>query len=101
MDTITPVKGMGCTIQGHSDRHACTIIRVSESGKTFWCQRDIATRTDNNGMSESQEYTFRPDPSHGTKYEVYKTRDGKNWKVRGAGLFVLVGIRREFYDFSF
>ena len=56
--------GMGATILMHSDRHAATIVDVfTKYGRLHVkVQRDKATRTDSNGMSDSQDYTFERDP---------------------------------------
>ncbi len=55
--------GMGATIIHYSDRTPCTVIRVSETGKTCWIQEDTYTRADTNGMSESQTYTYAANPA--------------------------------------
>ncbi len=94
---MQPEVGMGCTIQMYSDRHAATIVRVSSSGKTVWVQQDIATRTDDNGMSESQQYTYAPNPSAAVQ-RFYFNKDGQ-WK--GDIGFLNIGIRNEYHDYSF
>jgi hypothetical protein len=38
-----PIVGDGATICHYSDRTACTVVRVSPSGKTLYLQPDIAT----------------------------------------------------------
>ncbi len=38
-----PIVGDGATICHFSDRTACTVARVSNSGKTLYLQPDIAT----------------------------------------------------------
>jgi len=37
-----PTVGGGATVCHYSDRTACTVTRVSSSGKTVWMQEDIA-----------------------------------------------------------
>jgi len=69
---ITPKVGDGATLQCWSDRHACTVIAVSESGKRITLQEDTATRTDNNGRSECQSYTFARNPSGKTHVVILR-----------------------------
>ena len=38
----TPTIGGGATVCHYSDRTACTVVRVSPSGKTIWMQEDTA-----------------------------------------------------------
>jgi hypothetical protein len=92
-----PVIGMGATVTMYSDRHAGTIVKITS--KTIHVQEDKATRTDTNGMSESQEYTYEPN----TKGKVHKFRYSKvyrKWtnKTRDG---LLIDIRCEYYDYSF
>jgi hypothetical protein len=92
-----PVVGMGVTLCLYSDRHPATVVRVSPTGKTAWVQEDNAKRTDSHGMSESQEYTFTPDPTAPVQ-RVNLT--SKGWKVQN-GPRVLFGRREKYHDFSF
>jgi len=96
-----PEIGMGATIQHYSDRSACTIIHVSPSKKTIILQRDNATRIDNNGMSESQEYVYSRNHD-GERYQATLRKDGR-YRLSGAktGETVYLNIRDEYYDFSF
>lgn len=94
-----PEVGMGVTELRWTDRRAGTITRVSKSGKTFWFTHDTATRIDNNGMSESQDYEYQIN-SEGYEYRVSLRKDGR-WKVVNGGSYVMVGVRREYYDYSF
>lgn len=98
IDAPVPVVGMGCTIHLWTDRHAATVIAVSASGKTATIQRDHATRTDTNGMSEAQQYAYTPDPD-GSRYTVRLTRRG--WRISTLGCSVGFGYRREYHDYSF
>lgn len=91
----TPEVGMGATICLWSDRHACTIVKVTPS--QVHVQADKATRTDKNGMSESQEYSYERQPS--APVEIFrKTKRG--YRNKG-GSYLSIGVRREYYDFSF
>lgn len=50
--------GEGATITTGSDARAYEVIEVSKDGKKAIIQRYKPTRTDNNGMSESQSYEY-------------------------------------------
>lgn len=97
--TIVPEVGMGATQICWTDRHAFTVIEVSKSGKRCKVQADKAIRTDKNGMSECQEYTYEPDPK-GYVRELSLRRDGK-WKAVGTTELFRLGHREEYYDYSF
>ena len=94
-----PTIGMGATLISWSDRSAYTIVSVTPSGKTFVMQRDEATRTDKNGMSDSQSYTYTPNPKAFLE-KVSLRKDGR-WKLAGSNQSVLIDCRREYYDYSF
>lgn len=102
-DEALPKVGDGATQLLYSDRHAFTVIAVhtSKSGKTvtLTVQQDDATRTDNNGMSESQEYTFTKN-SGLAAYRIRQSKDG-GWKEVGGSTRFIVGSRDEYHDFSF
>jgi len=92
-----PEVGMGATECMWSDRHAYTIIKLKSPCRIL-VQRDRATRTDDNGMSECQSYNYEADPN-GSVVELIKTKKG--WKILGGGSYFLIGVRDEYYDFSF
>jgi hypothetical protein len=94
---MIPFVGMGCTLAWYSDRDAATVIEV-KSKSTIIVQTDVATRTDNNGMSECQTYTYSPNPQ-GEKFIVRKTVKG--WKVLKKKAKVYLGTREKYRDFSF
>ena len=94
-----PSIGMGATINHWSDRTAATIIQITHNSKRLVLQADKATRVDNNGMSDSQQYTYEPDPS-GQIYIATKRKDG-TYRVIGSKQRVTLGIRSYHYDFSF
>ena len=103
-DAITPAPevGMGATMISWTDRQPATIIEVSKSGKKITIQTDIATRTDDNGMSDAQSYTFEPNPNGYT--EEYSLRKNGRWVRVGDdlnGSSLLIGYREEYYDYSF
>lgn len=87
-----------------TDRHAGTITDILEDG-TIQVTEDKATRTDGNGMSESQTYSYEPDPN-GRKWIFRIVRRGKaKGQLREGGtkggVGVLIGDRRKYHDFSF
>lgn len=94
-----PEVGLGCTICMYSDRHAATVVEVSKSGRQIVVQRDKATRTDGNGMSDSQSYTYERDPN-GAKTRFSLRKNGAWREVKG-GDGLRLGTRDEHYDFSF
>lgn len=98
-----PVVGMGATILLWTDRHAATVVEVSASKKRLSIQRDKATRTDKNGMSDSQAYSFEPNPE--AHRETYTLRRNGAWVVLGGGQKngrrLKLGARSEYRDFSF
>jgi hypothetical protein len=89
-----PKIGEGATVILWTDRYAGTITKVSPC--RIHVQRDIVVREDTRGMSESQEYTYSPDPE-GATYIFRKTKRG--WTCGSFGL--LIGERDEYYDYSF
>jgi len=93
----TPVVGMGATLLSWTDRHPATVVWVSPSGRTIHLQEDTATRTDANGMSECQAYTFTQDP---TATVLVARLTPRGWKVV-KGDRVLVGHRDAYHDFGF
>lgn len=99
----TPKVGDGATELCWSDRHGGTIIAVSKSGREVTFQHDKATRTDKNGMSEDQDWTFTPNPTGET--QIYTLRKNGRWVTKGSsmhgGTHLSIGHRDEYYDFSF
>jgi hypothetical protein len=93
----TPIVGMGVTFLSWTDRHAGTIVEVSPSGKTITVQEDISTRTDTNGMSESQTYAYAPNPK--AEKLVYRLTRRNRWMRKGS--VIRIGERDAYHDFSF
>lgn len=92
--------GDGCTVLMWSDRHAATVVEVVSPTK-IRIQADISTRTDENGMSESQTYEFTPNP-HATVV-TYTLRKNGRWVVEGQPMRGGQSIgrgRSTYYDFS-
>jgi hypothetical protein len=99
---LTPKIGMGVTMLGWTDRHAATIVEVKMKGLKVGIVQDIAIRTDNNGMSETQQYSYAPG-NGGVMY--YTLRQNGKWVAEGQGFKngsrIVIGFRDEYYDFSF
>ncbi len=99
----TSTVGMGATRLGYSDRHPYTVIEVNPNGKECVIQEDKATRTDSNGMSDSQSYAYEPNPN-AAKETIRLYKDG-HWHIymkgAGKGDVVMLGRRQKYYDYSF
>lgn len=97
-----PAIGMGCTILMFSDRQPATIIEVCNSRRIV-IQEDFAKRIDNNGQSESQEYSYSPNPD-AKKIAVTLRKNGR-WVFEGEtvknGTGIMIGEREKYYDFGF
>lgn len=93
---VKPEVGQGATVLMWTDRHAATIVKVTPA--TVTVQVDKATRIDKNGMSESQEYSYEPDPEG--RLITFRWTKSNQWKS-SCGNRLLVGTRRSYHDFSF
>lgn len=93
---VTTTVGMGATVVLYTDRHACTVVGISKSGKRVTLRRDQVTRLDARGRSESQSYRFAADPT-GQVSTARLTKRG--WS--SGGCKVLIGVREEYYDPNF
>jgi len=111
---VLPKEGDGATLLGWTDRHAATVICVMMVNKkhTVSVQRDMAIRTDKNGMCESQEYEYKRDPSGQIVHfrwndktnswvEIVHNEKTGRWNKAYSQSGVLFGERNEYYDFSF
>lgn len=94
-----PTIGMGATIRIGSDSYPATIIQVTRNGRRIVLQEDNATRTDNNGLSELQEYTYETN-SNGTTHIATLRKDGR-YRLTGGQIPVSLGNRRKYLDPSF
>ena len=103
-EKTTPKVGMGVTQCIGSDRYPFTVIEVSENLKTVVIQLDTYSRTDSNGLSESQEYEFSRN-SDGEKITLTLRKNGcyvqKGQPMRGSGYFYRIGTRSAYRDPSF
>lgn len=99
---LAPEVGMGATELMYTDRHACTIIAV-KSPTRIVLQRDTATRSDENGMSDSQRYEYAPNPE-AAKFEASLRKNGR-WIKSGEsarnGTTIAIGFRKEYHDYGF
>lgn len=105
----TPAIGGGVTVCHYSDRTACTVTRISPSGKTIWMQEDTAVldgwkpefvtggfggHCTNNA---TQSYQYSPNPN-GVTHRASRRKDG--WFRTTNGEPVIPG-RRQFHDYNF
>lgn len=88
-----PEVGMGATILMWSDRHAATIVKVTKT--QVHVKRDKAIRIDKNGVSETQEYRFEPDPD--APVEIFRWTK-KGLRKAGGGAALRIGDRDEYCD---
>lgn len=112
----TPEVGMGATICHYTDRNAATVVAVrfkrDGSVKEIDVRQDKAIRTDSNGMSDAQSYRYEPNEdapvntwrvdSQGRFRRLATDWEGKlrmeSWR---GGSKLALGIRDEFYDYTF
>lgn len=94
----TPEVGMGATIVCWTDRMAATVTHVSASGKSAVIQVDTSKRADENGMSDSQQYNFTPNPN-GELIPIRLHKDGRYHRTGGG--VVTLGHRSTYHDYSF
>jgi hypothetical protein len=105
---------MGATRLLWSDRCAGTITFVEKiRGVTYiTVQDDTVTRTDKNGMSESQSYQYEPNFNGATFFFKKHPKTGfwkqctfnintKRYNQVRQGNGLKIGVREEYYDFSF
>jgi outer membrane biosynthesis protein TonB len=112
-DQPDPEVGMGATILMHGDRKAATIQKLIKVGSKDGIEvtHDVATRTDSNGESDQQTYTYESDPEG--ERQIFRRRPDNTWEevsrnkstgryaAKGlAGDRIRIGDRDEFYDYS-
>ena len=105
-----PAVGDGATLLSWSDRHPATVIAVFKHGKYDFVQvqMDNYTRTDKNGISESQEYDYTPNPQgsvntyrlRNDKWEAVRKNENGRYVKTGSDTGVIFGRRERYYDFS-
>lgn len=99
-----PQVGFGATVLSWTDRYAGTIIAVRPDG-SFDVQADKATRKDDYGISDCQRYSYEADPN-GRVFTFAPVKRGKSkGQIREngskGGFGVLIGVRDQYYDYSF
>lgn len=94
--TNVPKIGDGCTIICWSDGQACTVVKVSKTGKTIWIQEDRVLRIDDNGESGPQVYCYDR-YLNGSVARCMRRKDG-HYRVVKSGCFVIIGTREHYVD---
>lgn len=97
--TVEPEVGMGATLVYWTDRAPATVVEVSKTGHKIVVQEDTATRTDSNGMSDAQSYSYERNES-GRLHEATRRKDG-SYRLKGGTTRVLLGNRSKYHDYSF
>jgi hypothetical protein len=110
----SPKVGDGATIHGWTDRYAATVIKVWQDKRYEYVtvQQDSAKRVDRNYQSDCQSYECTPNPHGRTETYRRKLEGGSHrWEGcyrndetgrwnKGSGR-VKLGVRDEYYDYSF
>ena len=100
--TIELVVGLGATELGYTDRYPFTVVEIL-TPRMVVVQADKFSRTDDNGMSECQDYEYMANPE-GEKVTITRRKNGK-WVQKGSGSkdgrAFSVGRRRKYHDYSF
>lgn len=89
--------GDGVTICYYTDKEAGTIIKRTKNTITY--QQDKAIRTDDNGMSDFQEYRYERDPNG--KVEVYHWSNKYGCFRNSKNHLYVINGRHEYFDYSF
>lgn len=94
--TIIPEVGMGATMHVGTDRYPYEIVRVSDSGKTFWMKKLQAKPGENHNYFGAQNWViFKPE--HFDDLEEHRVNLLKNGRWGSNGTPVSVG-RASFYQ---
>ena len=93
---IKPEVGMGCTECLFSDSHACTITKISPSGKTIWYRRDEAKIIEGSAFDGSAKYEYSFN-ENGYDYKATLRKDGK-YRATGTDSYIVLNCRHEYYD---
>lgn len=94
-----PKVGDGMTVVIYTDAVACTVEKVSASGRTIWLREDKATLLNGPDSGEPDALTFTPGGFVGhtsgrQRYAYAPDPDGKVWKAtwrEKRGRYVIVG----------
>lgn len=104
-----PAVGQGATICHHCDRTACTIVAVSESGKTISLQPDHAEPRNWKPEIMPGGFAGHCTNNHNQRYRYRSNPDAPIWKARlcKGGLFKttngerIIEGRQHFHDCNF
>ena len=95
-NSSVPVVGEGATELMYSDRHAYEVLEVNEAKKSCVIQRYNPKRTDNLGMSDSQDYEYKE--LEGPKITLVYRWGG--WKRVGSQVRFTDEAREHFGEFG-
>ena len=93
---ITPKIGMGCTEHLFTDSHACTITKISPSGKTIWYRRDKASIIEGSAQDGSAKYAYKFD-GNAIDEKATLRKDGR-YRATGTNYLIQLNCRHEYYD---
>lgn len=99
-------EGMGATQYLYSDRNAYEVVKVINQKHCF-IRRVDAIRTDNNGMSECQEYRFESNEHYRLIEMVYRYHAWYELRIfNGQKIYekwdgLVFGVQEEYFDYSF
>lgn len=108
-NSAMPEVGMGATLLSYTDRSPATVVAWDAKKMVVIVQEDNYTRIDSNGMSESQEYEYTPNPNAPLEFfkwtkkgwvRMMYNKETNRWNMRPSG-GLCVGHRERYYDFSF
>jgi hypothetical protein len=91
-------QGLGATLCAGSDRYAYTLVGWTANGEIIYVTKDKATRTDKNGQSEDQTYSYETQKEALPEKAVW-SRQQKRYRLSGMGLYL--GVRKEYSDPGF
>ena len=80
-----PELNMECSYGVGSDRYPCTIVTMNKTRKTVTTRDASYKRTDSNGQSESQSYTYEANPNG--RLQDWTLRKNGRYVRRGEPLY--------------
>lgn len=109
-DSEPPYVGMPATLLSWTDRNPATVIEVNMTKRYIVVQDDDYRRTDNNGLSESQEYEYTRNCN--ASVHIFRKDKKGQWVlhyvnpetkrlVQSRGYGLMLGRREKYHDFSF
>lgn len=105
--TGEPKVGEGATEFCWTDRTTYWVTYVSEDGKQCNIVRAKAVRTDNNGMSDAQDYRYEHYEKEGEpirlvfKWGAWRRFEKNSVEKRYPKIAIKFGVMREYHDYSF